>query len=159
MEVHLAVGERADRLAVFADIGDEHYRGMAAYELRRMNLGRWAEHLGEANLVLFGEMLIAQQDDEVLVPDVAHLRDGSVVERVAQVDADDLGAERRRQRPGLQRCRVELGVQSNLSLFHCHRSVGPMRLEAPTIPRRPRASGDPYSRGRVYGSPLARGRR
>jgi hypothetical protein len=44
-----------------------------------------------------GELLIAQQDNEMPVPDLEHLGGADIVDRQAQIDADDLGAERRRQ--------------------------------------------------------------
>jgi hypothetical protein len=55
-----------------------------------------SESLAEADLVVFGEALIAEQDYEILVPAVEHLGKRLVAHRCAQIDADDFGADCRR---------------------------------------------------------------
>ncbi len=96
MEVHLAVGQSADRLAILADIGDQHHRRIAGREPPRVAHGERSETFGESDLVLLRELLIAQENDEVLVPDVQHLRSKPIVHRLAQIDSDDFGAQRGR---------------------------------------------------------------
>jgi hypothetical protein len=49
----------------------------------------------EANLVLLAQLLTAQKDDEVAVPGVPDLREGIIVDFLAQIDADDLDAQSR----------------------------------------------------------------
>src|SRR5215510_10151122 len=108
VEMHLAVRECADRLAVLADVRDEHHGGMLDAEGAAG--GDWcrrAEHLGKAHLRVLIERLVAQQDHQILMPGVEKRLLERVVDRIAQVDTQDLGAERRRKRPhheGRGRC-------------------------------------------------------
>ena len=95
MEMHLAIGQGADRLAVLTDIGDQHHRRVAAHELLGVNLRGRAEFCRETDLILLGQLLIAQQNEEVLVPGIPNVREDIVVDLLPQVDADDLGAQRR----------------------------------------------------------------
>ena len=102
MELHFAVGQRADRLAVLADVRHQHdfgmlhiggfgaHRGGARPALQR------AEALSQAHLILFAQDLIAEQDDEMVAPSGGDAREGLVVDRPRQVDAANLRAERRR---------------------------------------------------------------
>ena len=99
VELHLAVRQGADRLAVFADVGDQHHcRMLRADELRRVDFRRRAEALGEADLIVLGQRLVAQQDDQMLVPGTEDLLKTRIVEGLAQIDADNLRAEGLRQR-------------------------------------------------------------
>ena len=65
MEVHLAVGQSANRLAVLADIGDQHNCGMLLHELFGVNYRGRAEAFREADFVLLRQVLIAQENDEI----------------------------------------------------------------------------------------------
>ena len=117
MKMHLAVGQRADQLAVLADVRDQHDGGMAADELRGVNLGWRPEFFREADLVLLAQVLVAQENDQVLVPDFPDLREGAVVELPAQIDADDFGADcRDNGSPGERQSPRRLGVQGQLVL-------------------------------------------
>src|SRR4029450_5649530 len=91
-------------------------RGVIAHELLGVDHRRRPEFFGEANLVLLAQLLIAQQNHEILVPGVLDLREGVVGDVPAQVDADDLGAQRRRQRPYGEPRRTKLRVDA--STFH-----------------------------------------
>jgi len=68
---------------------------MAAHELLGVDLRGRSEFCREPDLVLLAQLLIAQQNDEVLVPGVPDKREETVVDLLPQVDADDLGAQRR----------------------------------------------------------------
>ena len=93
VELHFAVGQRADGLAVLANVGDQHHRGMAVHELPGVDDGKRTETLGKADLILLAQVLVAQEDDEALVPCRQNLRKCSVVNVSAQVDIDDLRAQ------------------------------------------------------------------
>jgi hypothetical protein len=115
--MHLAVGQGADRLAVLSDIRDQHHRGMIAHELLGVDYRRRSKLLGETDFVLLAQLLVAQEDHEVLVPGVPNSREGEIVDLAAQIDTDDLGAERRRQRPH-DECRTMHHLR--LDMFRCH---------------------------------------
>src|SRR5262245_12239479 len=123
VEMHLAVGQGADRLAVLADIGDQHHRGVIAHELLGVDHRRRPELLCEANLVVLAQLLSAQQNDQVLMPGVSDLRENRLVELAAQVDPHDLGAECRRKRPYGKAGLTRHGLDA--SSFH---------LAAPSLP-------------------------
>ena len=57
----------------------------------------------EREVLLVGQVLVAEEDDEVLEERRADRGDGGVVEGLAQVDAVDLGTDRRGERPHLDR--------------------------------------------------------
>jgi hypothetical protein len=122
VEVHLPVRQGADRLAVLADVRDQHDRGVAAHELLGVDHSRRPEHFRETDLIPFAQLLVAQQDDEMPVPGVPELRAGLFIDVLAQIDADDLGAQRRRQRPHRQCRRWERGLGVRGSRFHPGRS-------------------------------------
>ena len=69
---------------------------MIAHELLGVDHRRGTEFFREANLVLLAQLLTAQEDDEIPMPGVSDLREGVIVDLFAQIDADDLGAQRRR---------------------------------------------------------------
>jgi hypothetical protein len=100
MKVHLAIGQRPDQLAVLTDVGDQHHRRIAGGETPCVTDGRRPKPLPEANLVILAQMLIPQQDDERLVPNVLDLREELIVERLAQVNPEDLRADCGRERSG-----------------------------------------------------------
>ena len=81
VEVHLAVRQGADRLAVLADVRDQHDGGVTAHELLGVDHGRRPEHFREADLILLAQLLIAQQDHEMLVPGVPDLRADVFIDR------------------------------------------------------------------------------
>jgi hypothetical protein len=95
MEMHLAVGQSADRLAVLADVRDQHHRRMIAHELFGVDHRRWTEFFREANLVLLAQLLTTQEDDKVPMPGVLDLRESIIVDLLAQIDADNLDAQSR----------------------------------------------------------------
>ncbi len=118
VEVHLAVRQGADRLAVLADVRDQHDGGVAAHELLGVDHGGRPEHFREADLILLAQLLIAQQDHEMLVPGVPDLGADVFIDVLAQIDADDFGAERRRQRSHRECRRTERGFGVGGSRFH-----------------------------------------
>src|SRR5262249_2962513 len=69
---------------------------MIAHELLGVDHRRGAEFFREANLVPLAQLLTAQEDDEAPVPGVSDVREGVIVYLFAQIDTDDLGAQRRR---------------------------------------------------------------
>ena len=75
MEEHLAVGQRADRLAVLADVRDQHDRGMSLRRAaRRMRQGQRPEYLGITRLVVLAQLLPAHQQHRMVVPRLAQGR-------------------------------------------------------------------------------------
>src|SRR6202035_1550193 len=71
-------------------------------EAARMADRQRSEALGKTHLIVLGQVLIPQQNDEVVVPAVEDVGEGRVAQRPGQIDAEDFGAERRRQRTRLQ---------------------------------------------------------
>ena len=68
---------------------------MIAHELFGVDHRRRTEFFREANLILFGQLLTAQKDDEVAVPGVSNLLEDVILDLLAQIDADDLDAQSR----------------------------------------------------------------
>ena len=68
---------------------------MIAHELFGVDHRRWTEFFREANLVRFAQLLPTQKDDEVAVPRVSNLLEDVILDLLAQIDADDLGAQSR----------------------------------------------------------------
>ena len=96
MKLHLAVGQRANRLAVLANVRDQHDRGVGANVFPGVDHRRRTKALGEADLILLGELLVPQQDHEVLVPGGENLLEGLIVEARAQIHSRDFGPQGRR---------------------------------------------------------------
>ena len=63
--------------------------------LDRMALGDLAEAARERDLLVGGEVLVGEEQHEVLEPRGADRGDGLVGQRLGEVDAADLGADRR----------------------------------------------------------------
>src|SRR5580700_7592377 len=103
MEPHFAVAEGAGGFAVLDDVGDHHERrvviaaGGAAIGRTAADMDL-AEVARRAQLIGFRQFLIAKHDDDVLIERGVDGLHRGVVQRPAQIDALDLGAERRRQR-------------------------------------------------------------
>ena len=108
MEVHLAVGQCPDGLAVLTDVGDHHDVGMHAIIPGRTELGRtrqrseFAEIAGHADLVVLRELLAAEHQDRMIEPSLANLRDDIRFEHLAQINAADFGADVPGQRNHLE---------------------------------------------------------
>ena len=108
VEIHLTVGQRADRLAVDPDVGDQHHRVVDRGRVLRPLALRpgaptdLAERLGEIELLFLGEAGRAEQQHDVLAPRRPERRRGVGVDRPGDVETRDLGAERVRQRPDLE---------------------------------------------------------
>jgi hypothetical protein len=113
------VAQRAQRLAAGVDLVADHHHvvpfgrpGSAGRtRLRRHALGHRAEIGGEATLVVFTEILIAEQEHGVLVPGIHDLAQRILVERAAEIDPANF-------RPDL---RVQLGDRDSLGPFRQHR--------------------------------------
>ncbi len=104
MEMHLAVGERADELTVLADVRDQHrelgvldLRGFVAGLRRPSALLQHPEMPREADLLLLGQCLAAEHDDEMFMPDREDVGDRLRRQLVPKIDAQNFGTERRRQ--------------------------------------------------------------
>src|SRR5438477_270640 len=85
----------ADQLSVLPDVGDQHHRGIAGRVSPCVAHRRRSEPLAETDLIVLAQMLVAQKDHQVLVPDVENLRENLVADRPAEIDTDDLRADRR----------------------------------------------------------------
>ena len=100
VELHFAFRQVA-ALAVDGDIGHVHDIGMeplAHPRARRLDL---AEYADKAALVIHADVLAAEQQDLVPAPSLPDLVRHRIVERRAQVDAEHLGSQHRRQRANL----------------------------------------------------------
>ena len=93
MEAELAVAQGADRLPVLLDVGDQEDLLDRPVGLAADVLDRSAEVAGEADLVLFADGLIAEDQHAVVEQRTADLRHGRVFERQPQVQPADLGAQ------------------------------------------------------------------
>jgi len=104
VEPHFAVAQRAQTPALFVEsVGDqlhlvEPVRPPVALLHRRVHpFGDLAERVGEAELIVFGDVLVAEQQNRVFVPRLADLP-GDLRRRLpAQVDAADFRPDGRRQ--------------------------------------------------------------
>src|SRR6202035_2251562 len=99
VEPHLAVGKLADRLAVLADIGNQHDRARRLVRGRKNRARQRPKIAGEAYLRLLGNILIAKQQDVVLEPRLLHSIESRSVQQLRQVDTLDFDADDIRQRP------------------------------------------------------------
>ena len=93
MEAELAVAQGADRLPVLLDVGDQEDLLDRPVGLAADVLDRSAEVAGEADLVLFADGLIAEDQHAVVEQRTADLRHGRVFERQPQVQPADLRAQ------------------------------------------------------------------
>ena len=99
MEHHLAIRQRADRLAILADVGDQH----DAWQNLGVSLGKefrrparhslLAEIAGNADEVLLGELLSREHDHKVIEPSLVDRLDGVVIGLLAQIDPAQLRAD------------------------------------------------------------------
>src|SRR5712691_4281338 len=119
VEHHLAVRQRSDRLAVLADVRNEHDPGqeprIALWEesCRSTRHAHLAEIAGDADEVFLLELLIRENDHEVIEPGLIDRLDGVVVGLVAQVQPADF-------RPDMlgERNNIESGHRDHSSAFH-----------------------------------------
>ena len=100
VEVHLAVGQCADELAVFLFVGDVHDRGVALLQRRVSSEGggERSEAFAESHLLLLFERLPRHQQDAVLVEQLAHRAQRLARHRLRQVKTPDFRPQSRRQR-------------------------------------------------------------
>jgi hypothetical protein len=85
---------------ILADVRDQHDGWVLdAERAARGDFGRHAEAFGKAHLGIFVQRLIAQQENEMLVPSIEEFLLERVVNWIAQVDAQYFGPERRRELP------------------------------------------------------------
>jgi len=108
VEPHLAVPQRAERLPFGTDaIADHHHlvpfrRVVALGACRRLDArGDRSEVGGEAALVGLGQVLAAEHQHRMGVPGILDPGKGVRIERMAQIDAFDLGADHRVKLPDL----------------------------------------------------------
>ena len=107
MEPELALAERADRLAVDLDVGDQQDLvgvlvaflqrafGAAAERFRRFLAdAEIAEIGGEPKLIVLRDILAAEHQHEVLAPGVLDGLDRSFGERLGEIDAFDFRTAR-----------------------------------------------------------------
>ena len=89
----------AERLSAAPDVGDHHDAGFeglaveAALRARREHPAGLAEQPGEGELRVLVDVLPAEHQNEVVEPGPAQQRRNVAVDRPAQIDARDLGAE------------------------------------------------------------------
>ena len=76
---------------------DDHQLGMARRVRRRGMDVQLAEAAAEVEVLVLGDMLVAEEDHQVLRQRAVDLLEGLVAERLRQIDAADLGADDRRQ--------------------------------------------------------------
>ncbi len=118
VEHHLAVGQRSDRLAVLADVRNEHDprqepRIALGEELRRPTRhAHLAEIAGDADQVFLLELLVRENDHEVIEPGPIDRLDGFVVGHVMQVQPANF-------RPDM------LGERNNIEPGFCHLLIRP----------------------------------
>src|SRR5687768_12760407 len=103
---HFAVAEHAERLAVLYDVGHQHERrvehaawiALVVLASAHVNL---AKDAGGTDLVVLGQLLPAEHNEDEIVERLADRFGGRVVDRLAKVQSGDFGAERRRERSKL----------------------------------------------------------
>jgi hypothetical protein len=99
---HFAVAERTDRLSVLDDVGHHHERRVPL-AAGAVPVGRapanadLAEITGCAQLVVLGKLLAANDEHDVLIKGIVECLHRRLIERLAKIDAFDLGAKRGRQ--------------------------------------------------------------
>src|SRR3954467_1142658 len=104
MEHHLAIGERADGLAVFTDVGDQHdawqEAGIALGKVfrRPVQFAELAEIAGHADEILLRQALTREDDHEVVEPRLVDGADGLVIGLFAQIEPTNFGPDVLRQR-------------------------------------------------------------
>ena len=108
MKHHLAVGQRADRLAVFADVRDQHDAGQHARIAlgkifrRPVQLAKLAEIPGHPNEIFLRQALAGKNDHEVIEPGLVNGADGLVIRLVAQIEPANFGPDVLRQRDDVE---------------------------------------------------------
>src|SRR5262249_16396069 len=108
VETHLALGQRADRLTVLADVRDHHDAGQDfGISLREELWGpAWhallAEIAGDADQVLLRQLLVGEDDDDVVEPGLIDRLDRVLVGLLAQVKAPNLSPDMRGQRNDIE---------------------------------------------------------
>ncbi|MEA3073433.1 MAG: hypothetical protein QOD29_4879 [Alphaproteobacteria bacterium] len=150
VEPHLAVAERAERLAVGIElVADQHHvvpsRRVAdpgCSRLRRHPLGDRAEIGCKPPLVVLAEALAAEQQHGVLVPGVLDLAQRFRIQRAAKIDAADFRPDhgmqpdnRNRPDPISRDCHVS---PPSPTIAPCNISGRPAR-QTPSLPSCARA--------------------
>src|SRR5579863_3532782 len=102
MKVHLPIGQCADQLPIFANVGNQHDGRILCREPWGMAHGGRPKSLAEPDLIVFAEMLIAEEDDEAVVPSIEDFRKYLIARRPAQIDADNFCADAGSKRPRLE---------------------------------------------------------
>src|SRR5438445_11132224 len=98
MEEHLAIGQRADVLAVALLVGDVHEGGMdlAAFVILQ-RLRELAEARGERYLLQVAQRLAPKEQHGMLMPGTLDLSPARVVQWLGEIHALHFGAECRRE--------------------------------------------------------------
>ena len=95
MEHQFAVGQQADRFSVFADIADQHQPPVAAISaVFRARADGLAEVFGKADLIVFGDILVAEYQNQMIEPGSAECYEGLGIAGCAQIDIANLRAQR-----------------------------------------------------------------
>jgi hypothetical protein len=108
MEHHLAVGQRTDWLAIFADIGDEHDAGQHLGEAWRPVFGRpgklaeLAKKSGRADEIFLRKLLTGKHQDKMVEPGLIDGPHGLRGGLFPQIDATQLCADVPTQRNDLE---------------------------------------------------------
>jgi hypothetical protein len=99
VEHHLAVGQGADRLAVLADVRDQHDAGQDLRIAFREEFwwparhALFAEIAGDADQILLRQLLLREDDDDVVEPRLVDRLNGGLVRLLTQIEAADLRAD------------------------------------------------------------------
>ena len=116
MEHHFAIGQRADGLAVLADVADQHHVGAVFVQLRRFRTGaragsERAEFFGEYPLLVVGNILVTEQKDLMFVPGIEQRARGLRIYLITQIDTAHFGTD-------------GIGQTVDLDLAHHHHRPG-----------------------------------
>src|SRR6185312_8356223 len=138
VELHLAVGQRADIAAILLEVRDIHHAGGRALGLvprrRRPGAGAdLAEHAAETHLRLRRKPGKAAHDQhQMATPGGAQEPGRSVLHRTREIEADDLGTERLRERYDMDR--VGLHGSENTEFLERAKRGAAAGLQPPSLP-------------------------
>ena len=99
MEHHLTIRQGPNRLAVFADIADQHDAGMrdpVPFSRRHMAVApaEFAKQGGKAQLVFLGQFLTRKDHHQMVEPGPVNFPERGSVDRLGEIDICYPGAQR-----------------------------------------------------------------
>ena len=99
----VAVGQGADHLTIFANVRDQHDRGMLFAEAAAgAHFRRLPKGVREANVGILVQILVAKENHKIFVPDIQQYLLCGLIDGLAEVDAADLCADSWRKRANLE---------------------------------------------------------